>query len=160
MILLSTSPIWNLICTSMNISRLFSVNCSIPVRLNLGIMMFMACFSSYMLRVNISINILAMTRPTPVTTGRTSTVMMATNIYLNETLMRKIAENFVSPSTTYAVPNVSVLLLKLLLTYFMLYKHWRWRWSKIKTTDMLPRFFQLHNNRNNNKFFLSAFLHY
>lgn len=126
--ILSPNPMYMksyLFCTSFNISHLFSVNCYIPVRLNLGIMMFMACFSSYMLRVNISINILAMTRPTPVTTGRTSTVMMATHIYLNETLMRKIAENFVSPSTTYVVPNVSALLLKYLLIYFMLYKHWR-----------------------------------
>jgi ACS family sodium-dependent inorganic phosphate cotransporter len=32
----------------------------IPKRLNVAIMLFMACFISYMLRVNMSVNILAM----------------------------------------------------------------------------------------------------
>lgn len=32
----------------------------IPVRLNIGLMLFASCFVSYMLRVNMSINILAM----------------------------------------------------------------------------------------------------
>ncbi|KAJ6646704.1 Sialin [Pseudolycoriella hygida] len=36
----------------------------IPTRFNVAVMLFMACFISYMLRVNISINILAMVEPT------------------------------------------------------------------------------------------------
>lgn len=36
----------------------------IPTRLNVGLLLFMACFISYMLRVNMSINILGMVEPT------------------------------------------------------------------------------------------------
>ncbi|XP_021706133.1 sialin [Aedes aegypti] len=35
----------------------------IPTRLNIGIMLFMSCFVSYMLRVNMSVNLLAMVQP-------------------------------------------------------------------------------------------------
>lgn len=37
----------------------------IPARLNIGLMLFSACFISYMLRVNMSINILAMVKSKP-----------------------------------------------------------------------------------------------
>lgn len=43
------------------LSRLFAAK--IPVRLNVGVMLFMASFTSYMLRVNFSIIIIAMTKP-------------------------------------------------------------------------------------------------
>ncbi|XP_055598417.1 sialin-like [Uranotaenia lowii] len=36
----------------------------IPTRFNVGMMLFMSCFVSYMLRVNMSVNILAMVNPT------------------------------------------------------------------------------------------------
>lgn len=36
----------------------------IPARFNVGVMLFMTCFASYMLRVNISIIILGMIVPT------------------------------------------------------------------------------------------------
>lgn len=35
-----------------------------PARLNVGIMVFFACFFTYMLRANMSINLLAMVQPT------------------------------------------------------------------------------------------------
>lgn len=38
----------------------------IPARLNVGVMLFMACFITYMLRVNISINIIAMVKDTTI----------------------------------------------------------------------------------------------
>jgi MFS transporter, ACS family, solute carrier family 17 (sodium-dependent inorganic phosphate cotransporter), other len=41
----------------------FSYSAQIPVRLNVGVMLFMASFTSYMLRVNFSIIIIAMTKP-------------------------------------------------------------------------------------------------
>lgn len=41
------------------------VAAEIPARLNIGLMLFAACFISYMLRVNMSINILAMVKSAP-----------------------------------------------------------------------------------------------
>lgn len=40
-----------------------NINDKIPTRLNVGVMMFTGCFIAYMLRVNLSINILAMVEP-------------------------------------------------------------------------------------------------
>lgn len=37
----------------------------IPARLNIGLMLFFACFITYMLRVNMSINILGMVKSIP-----------------------------------------------------------------------------------------------
>lgn len=42
----------------------YFISDKIPTRFNVGVMLFMACFISYMLRVNMSINILAMVEPT------------------------------------------------------------------------------------------------
>lgn len=46
-----------------NKQKLSSIPESIPTRLNVGLMLFLACFMSYMLRVNMSINILGMVEP-------------------------------------------------------------------------------------------------
>lgn len=52
-------------CQSIYALSVFLLLCAaakIPVRLNIGLMLFAACFVSYMLRVNMSINILAMVK--------------------------------------------------------------------------------------------------
>lgn len=58
---------FNKLLEFINISCFFSFVslAKIPVRLNVGIMLFMASFTSYMLRVNFSIIIIAMTKLSP-----------------------------------------------------------------------------------------------
>lgn len=46
------------------IKQVCTIHEKIPTRLNVAILLFMACFISYMLRVNMSINILGMVEPT------------------------------------------------------------------------------------------------
>ncbi|XP_058462887.1 sialin-like [Malaya genurostris] len=57
----------------------------IPTRFNVAIMLFMSCFISYMLRVNMSVNILAMVYPTPSSSRLTAPVTNGSEFDYNVT---------------------------------------------------------------------------
>ncbi|XP_055625542.1 sialin-like [Toxorhynchites rutilus septentrionalis] len=59
----------------------------IPTRFNIAIMLFMSCFVSYMLRVNMSVNILAMVNPTQNTAQKISPVVNDTIVGSNSTFV-------------------------------------------------------------------------
>ena len=46
------------------IKKSYTFSGKIPARFNVGVMLFMACFTAYMLRTNISVNLIAMVQDT------------------------------------------------------------------------------------------------
>lgn len=72
----------------------------IPTRFNVAIMLFMACLISYMLRVNMSVNILAMVQPIQ---SNTRPIADADN-----STTGGVRPNRTADQTTSIVPNVGV----------------------------------------------------
>lgn len=85
----------------------FSIPEKIPTRFNVGVMLFMACFISYMLRVNISINILAMVEPTNLHENKTLAAApdVSNKIYLS---LIFILTNKVNPHRCHIIHHVTL----------------------------------------------------
>lgn len=81
---------------------------SIPTRLYVGIMIFISCVISYMLRTNLSINILAMVQSAPNSTHYLPDLRPDEPVLKNNLTLNPTAENTTTKIHVSVLPDVSI----------------------------------------------------